>query len=114
MPIADRFRQTLVVERLGPSTATTPRGHAVKAFVDHHTTRGKLEETAGREVTGPNLAGPVIADARIFLSATEDVTEADVIRNADNGRRYELLFVYDPGGRGRHQQAEARRIAVPA
>lgn len=112
MAIADRFRHSLVVERLGTSTGTSPRGHALQALADDHATRGLVEETAGREIEGPELGSTVVANVRIFVAAGEDVTEADVVRrvDVDPARRYEVLFVRDPGGRGRHLELDARRI----
>jgi hypothetical protein len=115
MAIATRFRHHLVVERLVATGGTTPRGHANKALQDHHTTRGLIEELTGREETGPDLQGPVVANARIYLAIADDVREGDFVRNTSNeDRRYEVLFVADPGGRGRHQEADARRIQLEA
>jgi hypothetical protein len=112
MAIASRFRHVLVIERAGTSTGTTPRGHAIRAIEDHHTTRGLVEETAGRKIEGPALGNTVVADARIFAAASEDVAEADVVRrvDVDPPRRYQVLFVRDPGGRGRHLELDARRV----
>jgi head-tail adaptor len=113
MAIESRFRHDLVIERLGASTGTTPRGHAIRALADHHATRGLVEETTGREIEGPELGETVVTNVRIFAAATEDVTEADVVRrvDVDPPRRYEVLFVRDPGGRGRHLELDARRVA---
>ena len=110
MAIAARLRQTLVIER-ATAGALDAWNHAPLTWADLATVKGRVEDRAGREIAGPQLGETVITDALVFLPIGTDVTARDRIRTV-SGRRYELLGdALDAGARGRHLQADARRIA---
>jgi head-tail adaptor len=106
MAIADRFRHSLIIERATAGTVSA-RGHAAQVWAPLATVRGLVQERTGREVPGPDLQ-PVISDALIFLAFGTDVTERD--RIVFGTTTYELLYVKDPGARGRHLEIDARRV----
>jgi SPP1 family predicted phage head-tail adaptor len=106
MGIASRYRHTLTIERASSGTVT-PRGHAAQTWTALATVQGLVQERSGHEVEGPDHTA-IISNALIFLPSDTAVTERDRVRHGD--RLYELLFVRDPGAKGRHLEIDARRV----
>lgn len=121
------FTHSLVVRRLVPAAtvAGTPPGSlvdewghpaassggepAVRGYADLATVRGLVQERTGTEIQGDGLAGTVVSNAVIFFPWGTDVTTQDLVAHGD--AVYDVLYVRDPGGRGHHVEADARRRA---
>ena len=114
MAITARFRHTLTISRFTESGTANARGNLVKGYVDDAATiRGNLQERAAKEVPSGELAGVALSDAIAFLPinatasalrAPDRLTKADLV--------YELIGLpRDAGGRGRHLEADLRRVS---
>jgi hypothetical protein len=114
MAITARFRHTLTISRFIENGTANARGNLVKGYVDDTATiKGNLQERAAREVPSGELAGVALSDAIAFLpiSATTSTLRAPD-RLKLGALVYELLGLpRDAGGRGRHLEADLRRVS---
>lgn len=113
MSIAMRFRHTLTLSRFGETGTANARGNRPTAYTDDASTlRGNVQERAARELPSGESAGVAVSDAIGFLpitAATSSLRAGDRIHA--NGFTYELLGLpRDAGGRGRHLEADLRRV----
>ncbi len=113
MSIAARFRHSLTISRFIESGTANARGNLVKGYVDDTATiKGNLQERAAREVPTGELAGVAVSDAIAFLpiaAATSSLRAPDRLKLG--ALVYELLGLpRDAGGRGRHLEADLRRV----
>jgi hypothetical protein len=113
MAIAARFRHSLTISRYTESGTANARGNQAKSYVDDtEPIMGNLQERAAREVPTGELAGVAISNAIAFLpiaTATSTLRAPDRLKKA--GLVYELLGLpRDAGGRGRHLEADLRRV----
>ena len=107
MPIAARFRHTLVLRRSVVSGAADGRGHQART-TEEATLAGNLQERRARDVAQGELAGLPISDAIAFLPMAIPF-EPDEIEL--EGVRYEALgSSRNAGGRGRHRELDLRRV----
>lgn len=114
MAIAARFRHTLTISRFTESGAVNARGNQAKSYVDDAAAiKGNLQERAAREVPTGELAGVAVSDAIAFLpisSTTSTLRAPDRLKKAATA--YELVGIpRDAGGRGRHLEADLRRVS---
>jgi hypothetical protein len=111
--IAARFRHSLTISRFTESGTANARGNQPKSYVDDALpVKGNLQERAAREVPSGELAGVALSNAIVFLpiaAATSSLRAPDRLKKA--GLVYELLGLpRDAGGRGRHLEADLRRV----
>jgi hypothetical protein len=111
--IAGRFRHSLTITRFTESGIANARGNLTKGYVDDaEPIKGNLQERAAREVPTGELAGVAISNAIAFLpikTATATLRAPDRLKMG--GLVYELLGLpRDAGGRGRHLEADLRRV----
>ena len=114
MAIAARLRHVLTISRFTEGGTVNARGNRTASYVDDaETILGNLQERAAREVPTGELAGVAISDAIAFLpisSTTSTLRAPDRLRKASIV--YELLGLpRDAGGRGRHLEADLRRVS---
>jgi hypothetical protein len=115
MAIAARFRHSLTISRFTESGTANARGNQPKSYVDDaDPIRGNLQERAAREVPTGELAGVALSDAIAFLPIAEATSR---LRAPDRLKLgvlvYELLGLpRDAGGRGRHLEADLRRVSL--
>lgn len=113
MPIAARFRHTITISRLTSLGTANARGNRPKAYVDDAATiKGNIQDRASREVPTGELADVATSDAIAFLP----IAAATMLLRAPD-RLTTSLLVYqlvgiprDAGGRGRHLEADLRRV----
>jgi hypothetical protein len=115
MAITARFRHTLTISRFAASGTANARGNLVRGYVDDTATiKGNLQERAAKEVPSGELAGVALSDAIAFLpitAATGTLGAPD--RLTKGGLVYELIGLpRDAGGRGRHLEADLRRVTT--
>jgi hypothetical protein len=113
MSIATRFRHSLTISRFTESGTANARGNQPKSYVDDaEPIKGNLQERVARKVPTGELAGVAISDAIAFLPirpATSTLRAPDRLKKAS--LVYELLGLpRDAGGRGRHFEADLRRV----
>lgn len=113
MSISTRFRHTLTISRFTESGTANARGNQPTSYVDDAlTVKGNLQERAAREVPSGELAGVAVSNAIVFLPiapATTTLVAPDRLRLG--ALVYELLGLpRDAGGRGRHLEADLRRV----
>jgi hypothetical protein len=113
MAIAARFRHELTIARFTDTGRTDAGGHKLRGYVaDEATVGGNLQERTSREVSTGELSGVALSDAIAFLpivEATLSLKAPD--RLLRNGLTYELVGLpRDAGGRGRHLEADLRRV----
>jgi hypothetical protein len=113
--IAARFRHQLVISRFGETGIANARGNRVAGYVDDTATlMGNLQERSAREVSTGELGGVAISDAIAFLPIT---AATSTLRAPDRLKLgalvYELIGLpRDAGGRGRHLEADLRRVTA--
>lgn len=112
MSITARFRHTLTISRFGESGTANARGNLVKGYVDDTATiKGNLQERAAKEVPTGELAGVALSDAIAFLPITTVLVAPDRLKLG--ALTYELIGLpRDAGGRGRHLEADLRRVTT--
>ena len=110
MAIAARFRHELTISRFTESGSANARGNLVRGYVDDAATiKGNLQERAAKEVPSVELAGVALSDAIAFLPITTVLLAPDRLKLG--ALVYELLGLpRDAGGRGRHLEADLRRV----
>ena len=110
MAIAARFRHELTISRFTESGSANARGNLVRGSVDDAATiKGNLQERAAKEVPSGELAGVALSDAIAFLPITTVLLAPDRLKLG--ALVYELLGLpRDAGGRGRHLEADLRRV----
>ena len=110
MAIAARFRHELTISRVTESGSANARGNLVRGYVDDAATiKGNLQERAAKEVPSGELAGVALSDAIAFLPITTVLLAPDRLKLG--ALVYELLGLpRDAGGRGRHLEADLRRV----
>jgi hypothetical protein len=113
--IAARFRHELVISRFGESGTPNARGNLAAGWVDDAAAlMGNLQERKAREVSTGELGGVALSDAIAFLpitAATSSLRAPDRLLHA--ARVYELVGLpRDAGGRGRHLEADLRRVTA--
>ncbi len=110
MAIAARFRHELTISRFTESGSANARGNLVRGYVDDAATiKGNLQERAAKEVPSGELAGVALSDAIAFLPITTVLLAPDRLKLG--ALVYELLGLpRDAGGRGRHLEADLRRV----
>jgi hypothetical protein len=112
--IAARFRHSLTISRFTESGTANARGNLTTGYVDDaEPIMGNLQERKAREVPTGELAGVALSDAIAFLpisAATSNLRAPDRLKKAL--LVYELLGLpRDAGGRGRHLEADLRRVS---
>jgi hypothetical protein len=112
MAIAARFRHSLLISRFTESGTANARGNQPKSYVDDaESIRGNLQERAAREVPTGELAGVALSDAIAFLPIGTTISARDRLKKG--ALVYELLGLpRDAGGRGRHLEADLRRVTA--
>ncbi len=113
MAIAARFRHSLTISRFTESGNANARGNQPTSYVDDALpVTGNLQERAAREVPTGELAGVAISNAIVFLpitAATSTLRAPDRLKK--DGLGYEFLGLpRDAAGRGRHLEADLRRV----
>jgi hypothetical protein len=108
--IAARFRHSLTISRYALSGTPNARGNQARSYVDDDLPiRGNLQERAAREVPTGELAAVAISNAIVFLPLDTNITASDRIKLG--ALVYEVLGLSrDAGGRGRHLEADLRRV----
>jgi len=108
--IAARFRHELTISRFTESGTANARGNLVKGYIDDaEPILGNLQERKAREVPTGELGGVALSDAIAFLPITTVLTAPDRVKKGS--LVYELLGLpRDAGGRGRHLEADLRRV----
>ena len=113
MNIAARFRHELTISRFTESGTANARGNLTRGYVDDaEPIMGNLQERAAREVPTGELSGVALSDAIAFLpitAATGTLLAPDRLKKG--ALVYELVGIpRDAGGRGRHLEADLRRV----
>lgn len=115
MSIAARFRHQLVISRYGESGVANARGNLTQGFVaDADPVMGNVQERKAREVPTGEREGVALSDAIAFLPITAATTS---LRASDRLLRADLVYELvglprDAGGRGRHLEADLRRVTA--
>ena len=111
MSIAARFRHSLTISRFTESGTANARGNLVRGYVDDaEPIMGNLQERKAREVPTGELAGVALSDAIAFLPITTVLSARDRLKSGS--LTFELLGLpRDAGGRGRHLEADLRRVS---
>jgi hypothetical protein len=112
--ITARFRHTLTISRFIESGTANARGNLVKGYVDDAAAiKGNLQERAAKEVSTGELGGVALSDAIAFLPIAEATSRLLAPDRLKFGALvYELIGLpRDAGGRGRHLEADLRRVA---
>jgi len=109
--IAARFRHSLTISRFTESGTANARGNLVTGYVDDAAPiMGNLQERKAREVPTGELSGVALSDAIAFLPIATSIAARDRIKKAS--LVYEILGLpRDAGGRGRHLEADLRRVS---
>lgn len=115
MAIVARFRHSLVLSRFTESGVANARGNLTRSYVDDaEPIMGNLQERKAQEVATGELAGVALSDAVAFLpidAATSSLAAPDRIKLG--ALVYEVLGLpRDAGGRGRHLEADLRRVTA--
>lgn len=79
-----------------------------RTYAEVATAQALIQPISGIEAAGVTNAGPVRGDYRIFMFPA-DVREGD--RIVHGSEIYELTFVADAAGAGRHLEIDANRVS---
>ena len=115
MPLEERLRHTVVIER-ATKGARNEQGIPAETWAALATVKGWLQPRRRRELVEPSSGGAVVGDYRLWLMPT-DITEADrvVVSGTDLGRydgTYSIEGIVDPAGKGQHLELGVDRVAV--
>lgn len=100
------LRHTVIINRASAG-ATDDYNQPSQTYAQLAVVPALIQPKSGAELALLNEGGPVRGRYRIFMNPT-DVKEGDqIIRDAEV---YELMFIADAGGAGRHLEIDADRV----
>jgi hypothetical protein len=108
MPIASRYRHTLVVKRLTVTGALDAFGQPVRAESTFATVAGLVQPRRAREVALASQAGVVLGEHAGYLDPLPGLLTGDWVEV--DGLRYDILAIYDAGGVGHHLELGLRLV----
>ncbi len=101
-----RLHHTVTIQRATPGAVDEYNNPSV-TYAPIATVQALIQPKSGTELAALHEGGPVRGRYRIFMYPT-DVTEGDHL--ISDNEIYELTFVADAGGAGRHIELDAERV----
>lgn len=110
MSFADGLLNTVVIEQR--MTTTNETNEEIESFNDGATIKASVQDKADRTLSLPDVDGPVIVNAVVYMAYRTDIVHLARIRQTDVSptRTYRVLVVRDPAGRHHHLEIDCERI----
>jgi head-tail adaptor len=104
------LRNSVVVENRTVSTNAV--NEPIESFTDGATVPASVQDQAARELSVPDIDGPVLLDAVIFTGYRSDIAHLDRLRQVDvtPARMYRVIAVRDPAGRHHHLEIDCQHM----
>lgn len=112
MSLSDMLVNSVVVEQRSIAINTT--GEEVESFIDGPTLPASVQERATRQLSLPDIDGPVIVNAVIYTAyqSPDTIKHLDRLRQVDvtPSRRYQVILPADGAGRHHHLEIACQKI----
>lgn len=96
------------------SVASNAVNEPIETYTDGATIAASVQDKSARELSIPDIDGPVLLDAIIYTAYRSDIAHLDRLRQVDvvPSRIYRVIAVRDPAGRHHHLEIDCQHMVA--